>query len=107
MSPLVPVPLPWSEILKRTFKAAYDDNCLGLAAQLAYYVFLSLFPALLFLLAIAGLFPFELMQQLLYSLALVAPPDVLSIIRDQLTKIASGDPRGILTIGIVGAVWSS
>ena len=41
------------------------------------------------------------------SLALVAPPDVLSIIRDQLTKIATGDDRGILTIGIVGAVWSS
>jgi membrane protein len=107
MPPLVPVPLPWTEILKRTFKAAYDDNCLGLAAQLAYYFFLALFPALLFLLAIAGLFPFELMQQLLDSLALVAPPDVLAIIRDQLTKIASGDPRGILTIGIVGAVWSS
>ncbi len=107
MSPLVPVTLTWPEILKRTFKAAYDDNCLGLAAQLAYYFFLALFPALLFLLAIASLFPFELMQDLMNSLALVAPPDVLSIIRDQLAKIATGDDRGILTIGIVGAVWSS
>ena len=97
MSPLVPVTLTWPEILKRTFKAAYDDNCLGLAAQLAYYFFLALFPALLFLLAIASLFPFELMQDLMNSLALVAPPDVLSIIRDQLAKIATGDDRGILT----------
>jgi membrane protein len=104
---MVPVTLSWSEILKRTFRAAYDDNCLGLAAQLAYYFFLALFPALLFLLALASLFPFELIQDLLSSLALVAPPDVLSIIRDQLTKIATGDDRGILTIGIVGAVWSS
>jgi membrane protein len=101
------VTLSWSEILKRTFRAAYDDNCLGLAAQLAYYFFLALFPALLFLLALASLFPFELIQDLLSSLALVAPPDVLSIIRDQLTKIASGDDQGILTVGIVGAVWSS
>jgi membrane protein len=101
------VTLSWSEILKRTFRAAYDDNCLGLAAQLAYYFFLALFPALLFLLALASLFPFELIQDLLSSLALVAPPEVLSIIRDQLTKIATGDDRGILTIGIVGAVWSS
>jgi membrane protein len=107
MSPLVPVTLRWSEILKRTFRAAYDDNCLGLAAQLAYYFFLALFPALLFLLALASLFPFELIQDLLSSLALVAPPEVLSIIRDQITKIATGDDRGILTIGIVGAVWSS
>ena len=51
MSPLVPVTLTWPQILKRTSKAAYDDNCLGLAAQLAYYFFLALFPALLFLLA--------------------------------------------------------
>jgi membrane protein len=101
------VTLSWSEILKRTFRAAYNDNCLGLAAQLAYYFFLALFPALLFLLALASLFPFELIQDLLSSLALVAPPDVLSIIRDQLTKIASGDDQGILTVGIVGAVWSS
>jgi membrane protein len=107
MSPLVSVPLPWSQVLKRTFKAAYDDNCLGLAAQLAYYFFLALFPALLFLLAMASLFPFALIQDLLNSLALIAPPEVLSIIRDQLTKIATGDDRGILTIGIVGAVWSS
>jgi membrane protein len=107
MSPVVPMTLRWSEILKRTFRAAYDDNCLGLAAQLAYYFFLALFPALLFLLALASLFPFELIQDLLSSLALVAPPEVLSIIRNQLTKIATGDDRGILTIGIVGAVWSS
>jgi len=94
MSPVVPMTLRWSEILKRTFRAAYDDNCLGLAAQLAYYFFLALFPALLFLLALASLFPFELIQDLLSSLALVAPPEVLSIIRNQLTKIATGDDRG-------------
>ncbi len=69
--------------------------------------FLALFPALLFLLALASLFPFQLIQDLMSSLALVAPPEVLSIIRDQLTKIAVGDDQGILTIGILGAVWSS
>jgi membrane protein len=107
MSRLLRAPLPWSTIFKRTFKATYEDNCLGLAAQLAYYFFLALFPALLFLLAVASLFPFQLIQDLMSSLALVAPPEVLSIIRDQLTKIAVGDDQGILTIGIVGAVWSS
>jgi membrane protein len=107
MGQLLRVPLPWSEILKRTFKAANEDNCLGLAAQLAYYFFLSLFPALLFLLALASLFPFQLFQEVMNSLALVAPPEVLSIIRDQLTKITTGDHQGILTVGILGAVWSS
>ena len=33
------------------------DNCLGLAAQLAYYFFLALFPALLFLVALISFIP--------------------------------------------------
>ena len=32
-------------------------TCAGIAAQLAYYFFLSLFPALLFLVALASFFP--------------------------------------------------
>ena len=32
------VPLTWPEILRRTFKEAFfEDNCFGMAAQLAYY----------------------------------------------------------------------
>ena len=29
------MPIGWGEILQRTVKEAYDDNCLGLSAQLA------------------------------------------------------------------------
>lgn len=46
----------WGELVKRTLKETQADNGLGLAAQLAYYFFLALFPALLFLIALAGLF---------------------------------------------------
>ncbi|MGH9350438.1 MAG: YhjD/YihY/BrkB family envelope integrity protein, partial [Vicinamibacterales bacterium] len=52
------VPLSWRELLRRTFQEAFfHDNCLGMAAQLAYYFFFALFPALLFLVAIASYFP--------------------------------------------------
>jgi membrane protein len=39
------VPLRWPEVLKRTIAEIGEDNCLGLAAQLAFYFFLALFPA--------------------------------------------------------------
>jgi len=42
------VPLSWKELAQRTYREALADNCLGLAAQLAFYFFLALFPALLF-----------------------------------------------------------
>src|SRR5687768_2564708 len=49
--------ISWGELLKRTYKDAMEDDIFGLAAQLAYYFFLALFPAILCLLAIASFFP--------------------------------------------------
>ena len=51
------VSLSWSELARRTWREAIDDDVLGLAAQLSYYFFLALFPAILFLLALASFFP--------------------------------------------------
>lgn len=47
------IPIGWPELAKRTAAEVLADNCLGLAAQLAFYFFLALFPALLFLFAMA------------------------------------------------------
>ena len=53
----VPVHISTGELIRRTFRETIDDDCLGLAAQLSYYLFLALFPAILFLLAVASFFP--------------------------------------------------
>src|SRR5262249_11236212 len=102
------VPLTWMELFKRTIAEAMADNCLNLAAQLAYYFFLALFPALLVLLAIISFFPVhDLMNTIVATLGRIAPVEVLEIIRDQITKIASGNKGGLLTLGVLGAIWSS
>ena len=103
------VPLSWSAILKRTFNEAFfKDNCLGMAAQLAYYFFFALFPTLLVMLAIASFFPVDrLIDDLFRTLGGVAPPEVLSIITDQIRKISEGENGGLLTIGMLTALWSS
>ena len=57
------VPLSWTELAKRTYREAVADNCLGLAAQLAYYFFfLALFPALLFFVALISFIPVFLLE---------------------------------------------
>jgi membrane protein len=103
------VPLSWAEILKRTFREAFlEDNCLGMAAQLAYYFFFALFPALLMLIAIASYFPYHtLVNDLFGSLGGVAPPEVLTIITDQIAKIASGQNGGLFTLGFLTTIWST
>lgn len=53
------VPLTWREILTRTVREAVAVIIMGMSAQLAYYFFFSLFPALLVLIAIASYFPVQ------------------------------------------------
>jgi membrane protein len=103
------VPLSWAEILRRTFREAFlEDNCLGMAAQLAYYFFFALFPALLMLIAIASYFPYgELVDTMFKTLSGVAPPEALTIMTDQLRKISSGEQGGLLTLGFLATIWSS
>jgi membrane protein len=100
--------LGWGELLKRTAKETQADNGLGLAAQLAYYFFLALFPALLFLIALAGVFASaDLVTRVVDRLGGAAPPDVINIIRRQLISLAQGSQGGIMTFGVVAALWSS
>jgi membrane protein len=102
------VPLRSTEIVTRTIREIDDDNCLGLAAQLAFYFFLSLFPALLFLVALIGYLPVEnVLTQLLEALGTIAPSEVLTLLRTQLDEVARGSYGSLLTLGIVGAIWSS
>ena len=102
------IPLSWGELLKRTAKETSADDCLGLAAQLAYYFFLALFPAVLFLLALASFFPLtNFIDDIVRTLRPIAPADVLSLLEEQLRRLSNADSGGILTIGILGALWSS
>ena len=98
----------WSEMLKRTYDKVMRDDALDLASQLAYYFFLALFPALLCMLAIASFFPLQnFTGEVLRTLGPFAPREVLEIIRQEMTKISEGHNGGLLTIGLIGAVWSS
>jgi membrane protein len=102
------VPLSWGEIVRRTVRESINDNCLGMAAQLAYYFFFGLFPALLFLIAIASYFPLEnLIDDMFAMLGGIAPPEVLSIITDQIRKISEGEQGGLLTLGMLLTLWST
>lgn len=102
------VPIGWTELFKRTAQEMLADNCLNLAAQLAYYFFLALFPALLFLVAIVSFIPVSnLMDTITQTLSRVAPGEVITIIRDQIASIAHEQNGGLLTLGMLGTIWST
>jgi len=100
--------LSWLELIKRTAKEMMKDDVQGLPSQLAFYFFLALFPALLTLLAIASFFPLQnFTEDAVRLLGPFTPPEVLTIIRGQMLKISEGNHGGLLTIGLLGALWTS
>ena len=102
------VPLTWREVATRTIREAWADNILGMSAQLAYYFFFSLFPALLLLIAAASYFAQQtFINQVVFAMSAFAPPDAMSIVIDQITKISAVKPAGLLTFGMAAALWSS
>jgi membrane protein len=101
-------PIPWSQVVRRTVAEIKDDNCLGLAAQLSFYFLMALFPALLFVVALIGYVPLDTaLSELLAVLGTVAPQELVVLLREQLIQIASGSQASLLTVGVVGAIWSS
>ncbi len=102
------VPLSWTELARRTWREVADDDVLGLAAQLSYYFFLALFPAILFLLALASFCPLSnITDDVGRSLGPVVSPQVLELIQEQMRRLANNDNGGLLTFGVAGALWSS
>src|SRR5689334_22000858 len=68
--------LRWTELAKHVWNEANEDDLWGRAAQLSYYFLLALFPLLLVLMALLGIFAnkgTELRQNLIGYLAQVMP----------------------------------
>jgi membrane protein len=103
------VPLTWSQIMRRTlYEAFWTDNCLALAAQLAYYFFFALFPTLLFLVGLASYFPLTtLIDDLFRTMSGFMPPEALQLITEQMIKISGDEQAGLMTLGMLLALSSS
>ena len=100
--------MTWRDLAVKTYHEVVDDDVLGMAAQLSYYFFLALFPALLFLLALASFFPLQsLTDDLGRVLGPVMSPEMLKLVQDQMRRLGDAESGGLLTFGVLGALWSS
>ncbi len=106
------IPKPgWRDILLRTWREQSRDNLSLVAAGVAFYAMLALFPAIAALISIYGLLadPAQLQSQI-GEVSGVLPPDARSIIQSQLSQVVSG-AGGALSLGAVAgvllALWSA
>lgn len=96
--------------LRATIQEFIRDDAPGLAAQLAYYLILALFPFLLVLLSLMGTFSTpELANEVLLYFQRVMPTQVYDLISTYIRPIISGEARapGLLSFGILFTIWSA
>jgi membrane protein len=100
--------LTFRELSKRVFRGIREDDLLSRASDLAFNSILALFPLLLFLLSLLGIFEShsdELRTRLLTYFAQLLPPAGFRILDRTLIEISMNANTGKVTFGIVLAVW--
>lgn len=98
------------QLIKNVWKQIDEDNVLGLAAELAYSYLLAIFPFLLFLLSVFGLFAARgtvLRTNLLFYFSEVLPPAAYELLSKTLDEITKNSTGGKVTLGIILALWAA
>ena len=97
--------------LKRVLRGTIDDIAVNhissFAAALSYYFVLGFFPALIALAAIVAYLPIpDLFNTIVGTLARVAPPESMGLIRRIVTDVISPSRGALLSFGLIGSLWT-
>jgi membrane protein len=109
-----PTEIPWSgwkQILKRAWAENKADNMPIIAGGVAFFGFLSIFPALIALISLYGLVATpETVAQQVENLSAQLPESAAALIGDQLTAIVNNSSSALsvsLVVSILAALWSA
>lgn len=95
---------------RATIKEFSQDDCAGLAAESAYHIMFSIFPLAIFGASMSAIinsiFGLDLYGKIMTALTSVLPADARTAIATPLAKVLSNQSSGLLSIGIVLALWS-
>lgn len=92
----------WKELIVRIQKV----DVMGLGSQLAFFFLLSLFPLLIFIMTLLPFLNIDEAQIYLF-LRDYAPESVAILIENTLSEILQNRNSGLLSIGIIGTIWSA
>jgi membrane protein len=82
---------------------------MGMAAQIAYFVMLALFPFLIFILTLISYLPIgeALSQQIFDTLNEALPTEAFSVVADNVRAFLPARSRSLLSFSLLAALWSS
>lgn len=96
-------------VLRRVYRKVLDDDCPGLAGQLAYFTLFSMFPFLLFLVALAGLViddPATLLKTLTERMQGFLPGDAVGLLEGYIDLTLRNADPSVLVFAVLATFWS-
>jgi membrane protein len=94
--------------LRRLQREIGYDDCMGMAAQIAFYLLLAIFPFLLFLLSLISFLPIpNLEPQVLSALEESLPPEAYNLVSETVVSLLSKQRGELLGVGLLIALWSA
>lgn len=96
------------EIVRQVVKEALHDRITGEAARAAYYFFLSLFPLILAMFSLTGIFGGDTAFEWIMSRLRMALPGDASTYLEQFVREITGESRpGVLSFSVLFTLWSA
>jgi membrane protein len=96
-------------VLRRVGRKVLDDDCPGLAGQLAYFTLFSMFPFLLSLVALAGLViddPATLLKTLTERMQGFLPGDAVGLLEGYIDLTLRNADPSVLVFAVLATFWS-
>ncbi|ABR50340.1 putative ribonuclease BN [Alkaliphilus metalliredigens QYMF] len=94
------------EVLLHLYNQFDKDEVPALGAQISYYLILSFFPFLIFLIVLIGYIPLT-EERTLYELALILPHDAYSLVEEIILEITTADNTTLISFGMLGTLWTA
>ena len=96
------------QTIKRAGKEFSDDDMMTYAAAMSYAVFFSLFPFIIFLIALMSFLNLQpVFDFLLQQANTVLPSNAQTMISDIVSQVQSQASGGIMSFGVIVALWSA
>lgn len=98
--------LTLNELASETWRAIRKHNCLGRAAELAFYFLLALFPLLIVLLNVISFMP-GAQEIVLFGLSQLMPPSANRIVETWVEDVFANRSGGLLSFGLLFSLWAA
>lgn len=95
--------IPFGKSLYKRFKS---NDIAAIGAELAYYLLLAIFPFLIFLISLLGLFRLST-ERFINEFIAFLPGDTANIVQQILQEVSGGSSGALLSFSMLGTIWSA